>query len=57
MEDVKLLTFLNPFLDIVVSENTNGTITVASLDAVAKFFTNGLINASRYSILPIYSPL
>lgn len=51
IEDLKLIdpsVFLNPFLDVIRSEETTGPVTSLALSAVNKFLSYGIIG--RYLI-------
>lgn len=43
IQDIDSLTFLNPFLDIIRSEDTSGPLTCLALNAINKFLSYGLI--------------
>ena len=42
--------FLNPFLDVIRSEDTNGTATSTALGAINKFLNYSLIGTSLFSV-------
>ncbi|KAF5306262.1 hypothetical protein FQA39_LY08960 [Lamprigera yunnana] len=53
IEDLKLIeptTFLNPFLDVIRSEETTGPVTSLALSGVNKFLSYGIIDPTHSSI-------
>uniref|UniRef100_A0A060T9W3 ARAD1B02926p n=1 Tax=Blastobotrys adeninivorans TaxID=409370 RepID=A0A060T9W3_BLAAD len=47
IQSVSLCSVLRPFLDVIVSQSTTGTITLAALIAVEKFFSLGVVTADN----------
>ena len=43
LQDIDSNTFLSPFLDVIRSKETSGSLTCLALNAVNKFLSYGLI--------------
>lgn len=43
LEEISLIEFLTPFLEIIRSEDTSGPITGLALNSINKFLSYGLI--------------
>ncbi|XP_022900368.2 Golgi-specific brefeldin A-resistance guanine nucleotide exchange factor 1 [Onthophagus taurus] len=51
LRQIEPIIFLNPFLDVIKSEDTTGPVTNLALSAVNKFLSYGLLDPSHSNIL------